>query len=121
MLTVENLGVQAWIGGQMAEVMLYAIFPSFQNMKNTFPASANMTTQQFVGFIVFVCFQVPFLCVPPEKTAILFRYANILTAITMFSVTVWALSTAHGAGPLLVVNSTLTTTSERAWAIIRGI
>lgn len=105
----------------MAGVMLYAIFPSYKNIRNTFPASANMTTQQFVGFVVFCCIQVPFLWVPPEKTAVLFRYVNISTAVTMFSVTVWALSTAHGGGPLLTQNSTLTTASQKAWAIIRGI
>jgi NCS1 family nucleobase:cation symporter-1 len=105
----------------MAGAMLYAIFPSYKNIKNTFPASANMTTQQFVGFVVFSCIQIPFLWVPPEKTAVLFRYVNVTTAITMFSVTVWALSTAHGGGPLLTQNSTLTTISQKAWAVIRGI
>jgi nucleobase:cation symporter-1, NCS1 family len=105
----------------MAGVMLYAIFPSYKNIRNTFPASANMTTQDFVGFIVFCCIQIPFLWVPPEKTVLLFRYVNITTAITMFSVTVWALSTAHGGGPLLSQNSTLTTTSQKAWAVIHGI
>jgi NCS1 family nucleobase:cation symporter-1 len=74
-----------------------------------------------VGFIVFVALQIPVLLIRPERTALLFRYANIITACTMFSVTVWALSTAHGGGPLLSQNSTLTTTSERAWAVIRGI
>ncbi|OQV10232.1 hypothetical protein CLAIMM_14260 [Cladophialophora immunda] len=121
MLCLVWYGVQAWIGGQMVGVMLYSIFSGYRHIPNTFPASANMTTQQFVGFIVFLCFQFPCLLIPPEKTAILFRYANIITAVTMFSVTVWALSTAHGGGPLLTANSTLTTTSEKAWAIIRGI
>ncbi|RFU31399.1 hypothetical protein B7463_g4910, partial [Scytalidium lignicola] len=121
MLCLVWYGVQAWIGGQMAGVMLYAIFPGYRHIKNTFPPSANMTTQQFVGFVVFSCIQIPFLWVPPEKTAVLFRYVNISTAITMFSVTVWALSTAHGGGPLLSQNSTLTTTSQKAWAVIRGI
>ncbi|KAK4946936.1 hypothetical protein LTR10_014078 [Elasticomyces elasticus] len=121
MLCLVWYAVQAWIGGQMTGVMLYAIFSGYKHIPNTFPASANMTTQQFVGFIVFLCFQLPCVLIPPEKTAILFRYANIITAVTMFSVTVWALATAHGGGPLLVANSTLTTTSERAWAIIRGI
>ncbi|OAL37940.1 hypothetical protein AYO20_02773 [Fonsecaea nubica] len=121
MLCLVWYGVQAWIGGQMAGVMLYSIFSGYRHIPNTFPASAHMTTQQFVGFIVFLCFQLPCLLIPPEKTAILFRYANIITAATMFSVTVWALSAAHGGGPLLTANSTLTTTSEKAWAIIRGI
>jgi NCS1 family nucleobase:cation symporter-1 len=120
MLTLLS-GVQAWIGGEMAGVMIYAIFPSFKNIPPTFPASANMTLQQFIGFIVFVCFQIPFLWIPPEKTAILFRYVNITTALTMFSVTVAMLAIAHGGGPLLIQNSTLTTTYEKAWAVLRGI
>jgi NCS1 family nucleobase:cation symporter-1 len=105
----------------MVQVILYAIFPSFQHMKNTLPASANMTTQQFVGFVVFCCFQVPLVLIPPERTQLLFRYANIVAGVTMLCVTIWALSTAHGGGPILVQNSTLTTTSERAWAMIRAI
>lgn len=105
----------------MTGVMLYAMFSGYRHIPNTFPASAHMTTQQFVGFVVFLCFQFPCLLISPERTAILFRWANILTAVTMFSVTVWALATAGGGGPLLAANSTLTTTSEKAWAVIRGI
>jgi hypothetical protein len=30
------------VGGEMAEVILYAIFPSFKTVKNTMPKSANM-------------------------------------------------------------------------------
>lgn len=72
-------------------------------------------------FVVFVALQFPVLLIRPERTALLFRYANIITACTMFSVTVWELSVAHGGGPLLAENSTLTTSSERAWGVIRGI
>ncbi|KAK6373829.1 hypothetical protein LTS17_007798 [Exophiala oligosperma] len=121
MLCLVWYGVQAWIGGQMTGAMLYAMFSGYRHIPNTFPASAHMTTQQFVGFVVFLCFQFPCLLISPERTAILFRWANILTAVTMFSVTVWALATAGGGGPLLAANSTLTTTSEKAWAVIRGI
>ena len=30
------------VGGEMVEVILYAIFPTFKTMKNTLPESANM-------------------------------------------------------------------------------
>lgn len=105
----------------MASVMLYAIFPSYRHMNNTMPTSTHMTTQQFVGFIVFCLIQIPFLYIPPEKTVILFRYCNIFSGVTMLSVTVWALASAHGGGPLFRQNSTLDTSSEKAWAIIRGV
>lgn len=121
MLVMVWYGSQAWIGGEMASAMLYAIFPSYRHMKNTMPSSTHMTTQQFVGFIVFCSIQIPFLYIPPEKTVIFFRYCNLFSGATMFSVTVWALSSAHGGGPLLRQSSTLHTTSEKAWAIIRGI
>jgi nucleobase:cation symporter-1, NCS1 family len=81
----------------------------------------SQTTSQFIGFIVYVIIQIPVLLIRPERTALLFRYANIITASTMFSVTVWALATAHSGGPLLSQASTLTTTTEKAWAVIRGI
>ena len=114
-------GVQSWLGGLFVQVILVALFPSFGKLPNTFPASANMTTQQFIGFAVFMVLQLPLIYVPPEKTAIPFRYMNILSGTTMLVVTIWALAHAHGAGPLLTQNSTLTTSNERGWAMIKGI
>lgn len=37
--------VQSWIGGQCVAVLLTAIFPQFGRMKNTLPASQNLTVQ----------------------------------------------------------------------------
>ena len=46
-------GVQSFTGGLLVAAFLSAIFPSYHNMDNTLPASAAMTTKQFVGFVIY--------------------------------------------------------------------
>lgn len=46
-------GIQSFTGGLLVSTILSTIFPSYQHMKNTLPASASMTTKQFVGFVLY--------------------------------------------------------------------
>ncbi|GAO46631.1 NCS1 nucleoside transporter family [Saitoella complicata NRRL Y-17804] len=120
-LSIVWCGVQSYTGGLCITAMLSAIFPTYHNMKNTLPASAHMTTQQFVGFILYNLASLPIIYLPPEKTKVPFQYINGITAATMFSIMVWALATAHGAGPLLSQSSTLHSSTELGWGVVHGI
>lgn len=46
---------------------------------------------------------------------------NLVAAITMTGITLWALFTAHGAGPLLLSGPKVRGTHETAWAIVQGV
>jgi len=52
-LTTCSFGIQAYWGGLAASVVLSSIFPSFHEMANTLPASAEITTQQLIGFVMY--------------------------------------------------------------------
>lgn len=53
LIVIVWYGVQAFTGGQLLGVILSTIFPTYHHMKNTLPASASMTTKQFVGYVIY--------------------------------------------------------------------
>jgi NCS1 family nucleobase:cation symporter-1 len=46
---------------------------------------------------------------------------NMLTLITILAILIWALATAHGAGPLLSQPGIPMTSSQLGWSMIGGI
>jgi NCS1 family nucleobase:cation symporter-1 len=52
--------------------MIRSIWPSYNNLPNTIPAGAGVTTQQFVSFFLFWLFSLPALWFPIYKIRHLF-------------------------------------------------
>ncbi|KAI1919221.1 hypothetical protein LOZ12_004219 [Ophidiomyces ophidiicola] len=121
LLSVVWFAVQSWTGGLCVTAMLGAIFSGFHNLQNTFPASSNLTTKQFIGWVIYNVLTIPILYFPPEKTKRLFYVMNIVSFLTLLAMTIWALVTAQGAGPLLKQPSTVTSSSELGWSIVSGV
>lgn len=113
--------VQSWTGGLCITAVLGAIFPSFQHMENTLPASANTTTKDLVGWIVYNILTAAILWIPPEKSRKALYVANTISLITLISIMIYVMSAAGGAGPLLKAPATVQSGSQLAWAIIRGV
>jgi NCS1 family nucleobase:cation symporter-1 len=67
LLTTFSFGIQAYWGGLAASVVLSSIFPSFHGMANTLPDSAQITTQQLIGFIIYICIFTPIMFVHPSR------------------------------------------------------
>jgi NCS1 family nucleobase:cation symporter-1 len=120
-LSLVWFAVQSWTGGLCVQNVLAAIFPSFQHMENHFPASANLDTKQFVGWVVFNVIMAPIIYVRPEGMKHIILWMTIISGITLVCMTIWALSTAHGAGPLLGQTSTSKTSEELGWNITLGV
>ncbi|KAI1385016.1 NCS1 nucleoside transporter family protein-like protein [Hypoxylon trugodes] len=115
--------IQCWNGGRLAAVCLTAIWPSYGRMRNFLPESMPTTGDQFVGFIVFWVLSTPLLWLPPEKFKIPFLITSIYTACGMIAMMIWALTFAHGAGPLLYTGVALPATSpwNISWLLMAGI
>ncbi|KAK4628683.1 Transporter aclS [Fulvia fulva] len=120
-LSLVWFAVQSWTGGLGVQNILAAIFPSYQNMGNVFPASANMNAKQFIGWVLFNVLIIPLLYIRPEKLQWVVLGMNIVTAITLLSIVIWVLSAAGGGGPLLTQPAETTTSSELGWAIVHGV
>lgn len=120
-LSLVWFAVQSWTGGLCVQNILASIFPSYQNMANHFPASANMDTKQFIGWVLFNVLMVPILYIPPERMKKVVLYMDVVSVITLICTMIWALSAAHRGGPLLSQPATVRSGKELGWSIVLGV
>lgn len=120
-LSLVWFAVQSWTGGLCVQNVLAAIFPSFQHMKNHFSASANLDTKQFIGWVLFNLIMAPIIYIRPEGMKHIILWMTIVSGITLMCMTIWALATAHGAGPLLNQAASVKTPEELGWKITFGV
>lgn len=114
-------GVQSFTGGMLVSTILSTIFSGYQNLPNTLPASASMTTKQFVGFIIYNVIAIPFLCLPPDRLRKPLRAALITSTITIFGLSIGLMAAAGGAGSYIKSPTAAEPGSELGWAFVRGI
>lgn len=120
-LSVLWQATQAWTGGLCVTAVLSAIFSGFQHLENTFPESSNLTTKDFIGWVIYNIITVAILWVPPEKANKPLVVMNVISFVTLLSMMIWALSQAHGGGPLLSQPATSMSSSQLGWAIVKGV
>lgn len=106
-LSLIGFAVQSWIGGLCITAMLSGLFPSFHRMRNTLLLSANTTTAELVGWIVFNFATLPILYKRPERAARLFTVMNLISFSTLVANMIRSLVDARGAGPLLLAPTQL--------------
>lgn len=121
LLSVVWFAVQSWTGGLCVTAILASIFSGFHNLDNRFPDSANMTTKQFVGWVIYNLLTIPMLWLPPEKTKRMFYIMNSISLVTLIGIFIWAMSEAGGAGPLVSQPAATTSSTQLGWAIVQGI
>ncbi|CAG8379369.1 unnamed protein product [Penicillium salamii] len=113
-------GVQTYLGGECITLMIAAIWPSYDDLPNTIPASSGVTTKQFVSFLLFWLLSLPALWFPIYKIRHLFTvkaYFSPACAIAFFG---WAIARAHGLGPIITQPNTAQG-SDLAWAFVKSI
>ncbi|KAJ5357088.1 hypothetical protein N7517_011697 [Penicillium concentricum] len=101
-------------------LMIAAIWPSYNNLPDTIPASSGVTTKQFVSFLIFWLMSLPALWFPIYKVRHLFTvkaYFSPACAIAFFG---WAIARAHGLGPI-IDQSNNAHGSDLAWAFVKSI
>lgn len=114
-------GIQSFTGGLLISTILSVIFPSFQNLNNTLPESASMTTKQFVGFILYNVVAIPLLYLPPDKLRIPLRISLAISGLTIFGLSIGLMIAAGGIGTYIKTETTASAGSELGWAFVRGI
>ncbi|KAG7693039.1 hypothetical protein KL930_004388 [Ogataea haglerorum] len=119
-LGVVWYGSNAWMGGLCLGTILSTIFPTFQNMKNTFPEGVNMTTKELVGFLLYQLLCMVLLRIRPEKVAIPIAVSAGYNFFVMLAMVIWARVHAGTIGPL-VHTTTTASGSELAWIWLYGI
>lgn len=82
-------GIQIYTGAECVQSMLYALWPSFHNVANTLPKSANITTQFMTAYVIYFVSCLPFHYVGVHKLKWLFLVKAITTPICAFAIMGW--------------------------------
>ena len=120
-VTIVWYGVQSFTGGLLVSTLLSTIFPTYQRLHNTLPESTNMTTKQFVGFIIYNVLALPLLYCPPDKLRIPLRGALVASACTIFGLAIGLMGAARGIGNYASQEGSASSGSELGWAFMHGI
>ncbi|KAK8195721.1 NCS1 nucleoside transporter [Phyllosticta capitalensis] len=92
-------GTQSFQGGQCLQVMISAIWPSFNNFPNHLPASAHVTSAELLCFFLFILLQLPLLWLHVSTLRWMFMAKTLLMPVFGLTLFIWALVAAHGFGP----------------------
>ncbi|KAE8306699.1 permease for cytosine/purines, uracil, thiamine, allantoin-domain-containing protein [Aspergillus transmontanensis] len=113
-------GVQGYIGGQCVTLMISSIWPSYNRLPNTIPASSGVTTRDFVSFFLFWLLSLPALWFPVHKIRHLFTVKAIYSPIAAIAFFAWAIARAKGLGPIVHQPHTVHG-SALSWAVVKAI
>jgi NCS1 family nucleobase:cation symporter-1 len=108
------LGVQSVNGSLTLNIMLRAIWPSYNDIPNYLPESAGITTQGMCSYVLFWVTQLPLLLIPPTRLRWMFLTKLIVAPITAIATMAWAIHTAGGSGDIFQLPETVTG-SARSW------
>jgi NCS1 family nucleobase:cation symporter-1 len=108
------LGIQGANGAQCITIMLAAIWPSYNTMKNHLPADAGITTNGMISYFLFWIIQLPLLLIPPTRLRWLFVVKLFAAPVTAVATLGWIVHKAGGGGTLFNLPETVHG-SERAW------
>lgn len=112
----------AWIGGDCVQLMLESIFGTnlSTRIRDTINTS-NLTTYEFMCFMLFWGASLPVLSMPPHTLRYLFRVKSSITPVAAFAFMIWTLKKSNGQLALGSLNRRTLEGSELAWAVIRAI
>ncbi|KAK5113163.1 hypothetical protein LTR85_010981 [Meristemomyces frigidus] len=92
-------GTQSFQGGQCLQIMISAIWPSFNHFENRIPASAHVTSAELLCFFLFIIVQLPLLYLHVSSLRWLFMAKTVIMPIFGLTLFIWALVAANGFGP----------------------
>ncbi len=105
-------GIQTWIGGYAIYQAIKLWIPGIATLPAVFPASWGLETGPAITFLVFwiINMFVVYLGIDSIRKLLLFK--AIFLPLAAASLLIWALSAAHGLGPILSQPSKFSSTKE---------
>lgn len=92
--------IQTWTGSLAMFQCLRAIWPSFRDIPNTFPADAGLTSNQLISHFIFWSIQFPILLIPPHKLKWFFVFKTIIVPLVGVAVVIAMTKKAGGVGDI---------------------
>ncbi|PWN31738.1 NCS1 nucleoside transporter family [Meira miltonrushii] len=113
-------GVQSYIGAQCVTLLLRSLAPKYIQMHNSLPASAGLTTADFVSFFLFSLISLPIIYIKPEKIRWFFMVKAVIVPIAAFAFFGWSIASANGLGPIVHTPATVSG-SVFGWGFVSSV
>ncbi|KAK7203303.1 permease for cytosine/purines, uracil, thiamine, allantoin-domain-containing protein [Myxozyma melibiosi] len=114
-------GIQAYTGAECVQSILYALWPSFRNVPNTLPESANITTQFMTAYVIYFVMCLPLHYVGVQRLKWLFLVKAIATPIACFALLGWTVAKVGVGKDSLFNQGNTVHGSTLAWAFMRSL
>jgi NCS1 family nucleobase:cation symporter-1 len=102
-------GIQTWIGGFALFQMLRLWVPSLEKLPAIFPSSFGLQTGPAICFFIFWLINMFVVYLGVESIRKLLVFKAIFLPLAALALLFWAISAAHGLGPILKTPSKLST------------
>lgn len=93
----------------------------WQNIPNTFPADAGITSRDLLAFMIFWIIQFPFMFIHPVIMRWLYLFKGVYTPVCLFGVLGWAVQKNGGLGNITGLGSKHAEGSDLVWGMILAI
>ncbi|KAE9967371.1 hypothetical protein EG328_008264 [Venturia inaequalis] len=110
----------AYWGGLAMKVLLSCIFPSFQYMANTLPQSAAITTNQLIGFIIYIIVFTPMMLIHPSKLHKFLWVAFGCVLCTILGLFIWAVAS-NGGASLNTIQKVKISKATRSFRMLQAV
>jgi NCS1 family nucleobase:cation symporter-1 len=97
--------------------VIRAIWPSFRDIPNTFPADAGLTSNQLIAHFIFWSVQLPILLIPPHKLKWFFVFKTVIVLVVGIAVVIAMTKKAGGVGDIWN-QPYMSSGSTRSWIIL---
>ncbi|KAL4904097.1 hypothetical protein BDW74DRAFT_185766 [Aspergillus multicolor] len=117
-------GIQSMYGANLLSVMLRCMFGHrWTNFANSLPASADVTSQQFLCFFIVWLAELPFCFVHPTKIHLLFSIKGIVMPFVTFGLFGWCIANGAGMGSIHLASASGSASpgTNLGWAVMDGI
>ncbi|KAI1339803.1 cytosine-purine permease [Xylariaceae sp. FL0016] len=115
-------GINTYTGAQCIHVIIVAIWPSFADVANQLPASAQITTQMMVSYLIYFLFVLPFHWIHPRRLRWFFAVKSAICLPAIFGMLIWACVHTHGGTNNEVFRRGNTLQgAELGWAFMSGL
>ncbi|KAG9200117.1 hypothetical protein G6514_007594 [Epicoccum nigrum] len=118
-------GIQTFYAGNILSVMLRCIFgSSWENLNNTLPTGANVTSRQLLTFFMAWLMEFPFMWVHPKNIHYVFTVKGFVMPVAAFVVFGWCMANGGGLRSMDLASKEgqfSASVTPLGWSIMAGI
>lgn len=115
-------GINTYNGALCVNAVILAIWPSFRNVPNGLPESADITTQMMTAYVVYFLITLPFHYIHPRYLKWFFDIKTVVCLPGVFALLGWACHQSNGGlHTKLFLQRTSLRGSEYSWAFLGAL